>query len=331
VKGILLAGGRGTRLYPITLGLSKHLLPVYDKPMIYYPLSVLMLAGVRDVLLIGTARDLPVFHRIFGDGSHLGVRISYAEQPHADGIAQALVIGADFVGQDQVALILGDNIFHGPGLSHILRCSVRELHGATLFGYSVADPSRFAVAEIDAGGWLLSIEEKPRSPRSSIAVTGLYLYDNDVLDVARALRRSSRGELEITDVNRAFLQAGRAKVTMLSRGHAWLDAGTHESLLEASEFVRVLERRQGIRIACLEEVALRMGYIDREQCDRLGARMAGSSYGHYVRSVAATLSEDDGVEPLPGQIARDPRRAVPPASVMSPPRAPCRAARSCRT
>jgi glucose-1-phosphate thymidylyltransferase len=286
MRGIVLAGGAGTRLHPATRAVSKQLLPVYDKPMIYYPLSVLMLAGVREVLVISTPVDLPLFERLLGDGEDLGMRFAYAVQPEPRGIAEAFVIGADFVAGDDVALVLGDNLFHGHGLARLLQEEVAKLEGCTLFGYPVADPERYGVAEIEDGGRVVSIEEKPDKPRSNLAVTGLYLYDNGVVDIARGLTPSDRGELEITDVNNTYLQQGRARCVNFGRGMAWLDTGTHDSLLEAAHFVQVLEHRQGVRIACLEEVAFRMGYIDHDQLARLGDGLGQSSYGEYVRDLA---------------------------------------------
>ncbi|MCA1191071.1 glucose-1-phosphate thymidylyltransferase RfbA [Saccharopolyspora sp. 6V] len=286
MRGIVLAGGSGTRLHPLTQGVSKQLLPVYDKPMVYYPLSVLMLAGIRDVLLISTPVDLPLFQRLLGDGSQLGLNIEYAEQPQPNGLAEAFVIGADFIGGDPVALVLGDNIFYGQGFSRVLQQSTRDLHGCTLFGYPVRDPHRYGVGEVDADGKLVSIVEKPERPRSNKAITGLYFYDNDVVEIARGLAPSPRGELEITDVNMAYLRQGRAHLTELGRGYAWLDTGTHDSLLEAGQFVQVLEHRQGVRIACLEEIALRMGFISADQCHALGSKLAKSAYGEYVMEVA---------------------------------------------
>ena len=286
MRGIVLAGGSGTRLHPLTQGVSKQLLPVYDKPMVYYPLSVLMLAGIRDVLLISTPVDLPLFQRLLGDGSQLGLNIEYAEQPQPNGLAEAFVIGADFIGGDPVALVLGDNIFYGQGFSRVLQQSTRDLHGCTLFGYPVRDPHRYGVGEVDADGKLVSIVEKPERPRSNKAITGLYFYDNDVVEIARGLAPSPRGELEITDVNMTYLRQGRAHLTELGRGYAWLDTGTHDSLLEAGQFVQVLEHRQGVRIACLEEIALRMGFISADQCHALGAKLAKSAYGEYVMDVA---------------------------------------------
>jgi glucose-1-phosphate thymidylyltransferase len=294
MKGIILAGGTGTRLHPITRAVSKQLLPVYDKPMIYHPLSTLMLAGVREILLISTPDDLPGFRRLLGDGHELGLTLTYAEQPSPDGLAQAFLIGADHVGDDSAALVLGDNIFHGPGFSGLLHRSVASVEsgadGCVLFGYAVKDPERYGVGEADADGRLVSIEEKPARPRSNRAITGLYLYDNGVVDIARALRPSSRGELEITDVNRAYLEQGRARLVDLGRGFAWLDTGTHDSLLEAGQYVQILEHRQGIRIACVEEVALRMGFIDADACFELGARQAKSGYGEYVMAVAKAFA-----------------------------------------
>jgi len=286
MKGIVLAGGSGTRLHPITQAVSKQLLPVYDKPMVYYPLSVLMLAGVREVLLISTPVDLPLFRRLLGDGSQFGLSISYAEQAHPNGLAEAFVIGADFIGDDSVSLVLGDNIFYGQGFSKVLQRNVAELDGCVLFGYPVKDPERYGVGEVDADGRLISIEEKPPLPKSNKAITGLYLYDNGVVDIAKSLQPSPRGELEITDVNLAYLREGRANLVDLGRGFAWLDTGTHDSMLEAGQFVQVLEHRQGVRIACLEEIALRMGFITAEQCYALGEKLAKSGYGQYVMNVA---------------------------------------------
>ncbi|MQA62476.1 MAG: glucose-1-phosphate thymidylyltransferase RfbA [Actinophytocola sp.] len=286
MKGIVLAGGTGTRLHPITQAISKQLLPVFDKPMVYYPISVLMLAGIRDILIISTPADLPNFRKLLGNGSQFGLKLSYAEQPNPNGLAEAFVIGEEFIGDDNVALVLGDNIFYGQGFSSRLQEEVAKLDGCTLFGYPVTDPERYGVGEMDAGGRLLSIEEKPAAPRSNRAITGLYLYENSVVDIARSLSPSERGELEITDVNRDYLQQGRAKLVDLGRGFAWLDTGTHDSLLEAGQFVQVLEHRTGVRIACLEEVALRMDYIDADQCFELGRALTKSGYGEYVMSVA---------------------------------------------
>ena len=293
MKGIILAGGTGTRLHPITRAVSKQLLPVYDKPMIYHPLSTLMLAGIREILLISTPDDLPSFRRLLGDGHDLGLDITYAEQPSPDGLAQAFLIGADHIGDDDAALVLGDNIFHGPGFSGMLTRSIAGIaygtDGCVLFGYPVRDPQRYGVGEADADGRLISIEEKPAHPRSNRAITGLYFYDSQVVDIARRLRPSPRGELEITDLNKVYLDEGRARLVDLGRGFAWLDTGTHESLLEAGQYVQVLEHRQGIRIACIEEVALRMGFINADACFDLGARQAKSGYGDYVMDVAKSF------------------------------------------
>lgn len=290
VKGIILAGGTGTRLHPITIAVSKQLLPVGDKPMIYYPLSVLMLADIRDILVITTPADLPQFRELLGDGSQLGLHITYAEQPKPRGIAEAFIIGADHIGDDTVALVLGDNIFHGSSFSDVLERESDNLQGCVLFGYAVHDPERYGVGETDADGWLISIEEKPARPRSNRAVTGLYFYDNDVIDFAKNLRPSARGELEITDLNRVYMERHRARLVDLGRGFAWLDTGTPESLLQAGQYVRTLEERQGVRIACIEEVALRMGFIESEACYRLGAKISSSSYGQYVMAIARELA-----------------------------------------
>ena len=292
MKGIVLAGGSGTRLHPITRCVSKQLLPVYDKPMVYYPFSVLMLAGMREILIISTPADLPLFHRLLGDGADLGLDVSYAEQAHPNGLAEAFLIGRSHVGSDHAALVLGDNIFHGEGLADLLQREAAAVDGCTLFGYQVSDPERYGVAEADPSGRLLSIEEKPVAPRSNKAVTGLYFYDNDVLDIAGSLTPSERGELEITDVNRAYLDKGKARLVDLGRGMAWLDTGTHDSLLEAGQFVQVLEHRQGVRIACLEEIALRMGFIDAAQAFRLGEALGKSSYGQYVMEVARSVEAE---------------------------------------
>ncbi|WP_083934316.1 glucose-1-phosphate thymidylyltransferase RfbA [Nocardiopsis baichengensis] len=289
MKGIILAGGSGTRLYPVTKGVSKQLLPVYNKPMIYYPLSVLMLSGIREILVISTPDDLPGFRRLLGDGSDLGLALDYAEQDRPRGLADAFRIGADHVGSDSVALVLGDNIFHGPGLSALLQHTVHTLDGCTLFGYPVSDPERYGVGEADEQGRLVSLEEKPANPRSNRAITGLYFYDHQVVDIARDLEPSARGELEITDVNLAYLRQGRARLVDLGRGFAWLDTGTHDSLVQAGEFVQILEQRQGVSVACLEEIALRMGFIDAESCLRLGERQSNSGYGRYVMSVASSF------------------------------------------
>lgn len=288
MKGIILAGGAGTRLHPITRAVSKQLLPVFDKPMIYYPLSVLMLAGIRDVLVITTPEDNAGFRRLLGDGSEWGISISYAVQSAPNGLAEAFIIGADHVGNDSVALVLGDNIFYGQGFSQTLKRAVVGIDGCVLFGYPVRDPERYGVGERDSTGKLISIEEKPADPKSNLAITGLYFYDNDVIEYARSLRPSARGELEITDLNNLYVRAGKASLIDLGRGFAWLDTGTHDSLLEAGEFVQVLEHRQGVRISCLEEIALAAGFIDAEQCFALGKALAKSPYGQYVMNVART-------------------------------------------
>jgi len=286
VKGIVLAGGHGTRLQPITQAVSKQLLPIYDKPMIYYPLSVLMLAGIREILVISTPEDLPSFRTLLGDGSQFGLELRYAPQPSPNGLAEAFVIGGEFIGDDSVALILGDNIFYGLGFADRLQREVADLQGATLFGYPVSDPQRYGVGEVDNAGNLLSIAEKPANPRSNKAITGLYLYDKHVVDIARELKPSQRGELEITDINRVYLANNQATLVDLGRGFAWLDTGTHDSLLDAAQFVQVLEHRTGVRIACLEEIALHMGFISAEACLALGAERATSGYGQYIMEIA---------------------------------------------
>ena len=288
MKGIVLAGGSGTRLYPITKGVSKQMLPIYDKPMIYYPISVLMLAGIRDILIISTPHDLPGFKRLLGDGSDYGVNFSYAEQPSPDGLAQAFIIGEEFIGNDSACLVLGDNIFHGNGFSAMLREAVYEAEHngkATVFGYWVSDPERYGVADFDADGNCLSIEEKPAEPKSNYAVVGLYFYPNKVVKVARSIKPSARGELEITTVNQHFLQDGELKVKTLGRGFAWLDTGTHDSLSEASTFVEVIEKRQGLKIACLEEIAYRQGWIDAQKLEELAQPMIKNQYGQYLMSL----------------------------------------------
>ena len=285
MKGLVLAGGSGSRLYPITKGVSKQLLPIYDKPMVYYPLSALLLAGIRDIMVISTPDDLPGFRRLLGDGSDYGVRITYAEQPSPDGLAQAFLIGADFIGDDSVCLVLGDNIFHGSGFTGLLREAVRtaeEDGKATVFGYRVEEPQRYGVAEFDAAGNCLSIEEKPEHPKSNYAVVGLYFYPNKVVDVAKGIKPSARGELEITSVNQSFLQSGELKVQTLQRGFAWLDTGTHDSLAEASIFVEVIEKRQGLKIACLEGIAYRNGWITSDKLRALAEPMLKNQYGQYL-------------------------------------------------
>ncbi len=287
MKGILLAGGAGTRLHPITKGVSKQLLPIYDKPMIYYPLSTLMQAEIREILLISTPEDLPAYQRLLGDGSHLGLELQYAEQPKPEGLAQAFLIGRDFVGIDRVALALGDNIFYGHGVPESLQRAARRERGATVFGYWVNDPERYGVVEFDSNHEVVGIEEKPEKPRSNYAVTGIYFYDNLVLAIAASLKPSDRGELEITDVNIEYLRLGNLHVELLGRGVAWLDTGTNESLLQACNFVETIQERQGLKIACVEEIAFRQGYISRDQLAELGSQMGKSSYADYLLQLAA--------------------------------------------
>ena len=285
MKGIVLAGGSGTRLHPITRGVSKQMLPVYDKPMIYYPLSVLMLAGIRDVLVISTPQDLPSYQNLLGEGSEFGIHLSFAEQPSPDGLAQALTIGEHFIGGDAVCLVLGDNIFFGYGFSAMLREAAIRQVGATVFGYHVNDPQRFGVLDFDSNGKVISIEEKPTNPKSNFAVTGLYFYDNRAVEIAKSIRPSSRGELEITDVNQAYLEAGELNVQLMGRGFAWLDTGTHDSLMEAGQFVQTIEHRQGLKVACLEEIGFRNGWLSAERLQAQADALGATGYGQYLHRV----------------------------------------------
>lgn len=286
MKGIILAGGSGTRLYPITRGISKQLIPVYDKPMVYYPLSTLMLSGIRDVLVISTPDYMPLFKHLLGDGSDIGMNFSYKVQEHPNGLAEAFILGKEFIGNDSVCLILGDNIFYGSGLSQLLQSAAKKDDGATVFGYHVNDPERFGVVEFDKNQHALSIEEKPKVPKSNYAITGLYFYDNNVVDIAKNIKPSARGELEITDVNNEYLNAGKLDVQLMGRGFAWLDTGTHDAMLEAANFISTIEKRESLKVACLEEIAFRMGYIDKEQLIELAQPLKKNDYGQYMLRLA---------------------------------------------
>lgn len=286
MKGIILAGGSGTRLYPITRGISKQLIPVYDKPMVYYPLSTLMLAGIRDVLVISTPDYMPLFQHLLGDGSELGMNFSYKVQEHPNGLAEAFILGKEFIGNDSVCLILGDNIFYGSGLSKLLQSAAQKTDGATVFGYHVNDPERFGVVEFDKDQHALSIEEKPKQPKSNYAITGLYFYDNNVVNIAENVKPSARGELEITDVNNEYLKAGKLDVKLMGRGFAWLDTGTHDAMLEAANFISTIEKRESLKVACLEEIAYRMGYIDKDQLVKLAQPLKKNDYGQYMLRLA---------------------------------------------
>jgi glucose-1-phosphate thymidylyltransferase len=290
VKGIVLAGGLGTRLYPMTNVISKHLLPIYDKPMVHYPLSTLMLAGIRDILITSTPRDIPMYRQLLGDGSELGIHLSYAEQVSPGGIAQGFIVGRSFVGSDSVTLILGDNIFYGQGLAGLFQSAVKENTGGTIFGYEVRDPERYGVAEFDPDGRLVGLEEKPQKPKSNYAITGLYMYDNEVLQIAAKMKPSARGELEITDVNKEYLRRGKLRLIKFGRGVAWLDTGTPEALLESAQYFAAIEHRQGLKVACLEEVAFRMGYINATQMEKLAGKYPGE-YGEYIRTIAREANQ----------------------------------------